>query len=63
MTLSGGSWDTYTGSAEYGGVKDNFDYYVYGNYFGSNGWRDYSPSTIRQIFGKLGYQTADFDAT
>ncbi len=62
VTLSGGSWDTYTGSAEYGGVKDNFDYYIYGNYFSSQGWRDYSPSTIRQLFGKLGYQTADFDA-
>ena len=62
VTLSGGSWDTYTGSVEYGGVKDNFDYYVYGNYFSSQGWRDYSPSTVRQLFGKLGYQTADFDA-
>jgi len=61
-TLLGGSWDTYNGSAEYGGVKDNFDYYVYGNYFSSQGWRDYSPSTIRQLFGKVGYQTADFDA-
>jgi outer membrane receptor protein involved in Fe transport len=61
VTLSGGSWDTYTGSAEYGGVKDNFDYYVYGNYFSSQGWRDYSPSTVRQLFGKVGYQTADFD--
>jgi iron complex outermembrane recepter protein len=61
-TLLGGSWDTYNGSAEYGGVKDNFDYYVYGNYFSSQGWRDNTPSTIRQIFGKAGYQTADFDA-
>jgi iron complex outermembrane recepter protein len=62
VTLLGGSWDTYNGSVEYGGVKDNFDYYVYGNYFSSQGWRVYTPSTIRQIFGKVGYQTADFDA-
>jgi outer membrane receptor protein involved in Fe transport len=61
VTLLGGSWDTYNGSVEYGGVKDNLDYYVYGNYFSSQGWRDYSPSTIRQIFGKTGYQTADLD--
>ncbi len=61
-TLLGGSWDTYSGNVEYGGVKDNFDYYIYGNYFSSQGWRDYSPSTVRQIFGKAGYQTADFDA-
>ena len=63
VTLFGGSFDTYSGNVEYGGVKDNFDYYVYGNYYDSNGWRDYrSPSLVRQIFGKVGYQTADFDA-
>src|SRR5215470_13672449 len=61
VTLLGGSWDTYNGSAEYGGAKDNFDYYIYGNYFSTQGWRDYSPSTIRQIFGKAGYQTGDLD--
>jgi outer membrane receptor protein involved in Fe transport len=62
VTVLGGSSDTYSGNAEYGGVKDNFDYYVYGNYFSSQGWRDYSPSTVRQLFGKFGYETADFDA-
>jgi len=61
VTLFGGSSDTYSGNFEYGGVKDNFDYYVYGNYFDSQGWRDYSPSTVQQIFGKVGYQTADLD--
>src|SRR6185295_6069191 len=34
---------------------------VYGNYYDSNGWRDFAPSLIRQVFGKVGYQTADFD--
>jgi iron complex outermembrane receptor protein len=61
VTLFGGSSDTYSGNFEYGGVKDNFDYYVYGNYYDSQGWRDYSPSTVQQIFGKVGYQTADLD--
>jgi len=61
VTLFGGSSDTYSGNFEYGGVKDKFDYYVYGNYFDSQGWRDYSPSTVQQIFGKVGYQTADLD--
>ena len=61
VTLFGGSFGTYSGNIEYGGAKDNFDYYVYGNYYDSNGWRDYSPSLIRQLFGKVGYETADFD--
>ena len=60
-TLYGGSFDTYNGNVEYGGVKDNFDYYIYANYYDSNGWRDYAPSLVRQVFGKVGYQTADFD--
>ena len=61
VTLYGGSFDTYSGNVEYGGVKDNFDYYIYGNYYDSQGWRDYAPSLIKQVFGKVGYQTADFD--
>jgi iron complex outermembrane recepter protein len=60
-TLYGGSFDTYSGNVEYGGVKDNFDYYIYANYYDSNGWRDYAPSLVRQVFGKVGYQTADVD--
>lgn len=61
LTLFGGSFGTYSGNFEFGGAKDNFDYYIYGNYYDSNGWRDYSPSLIRQVFGKVGYETADFD--
>jgi outer membrane receptor protein involved in Fe transport len=61
LSLFGGSYGTYSGNFEFGGAKDNFDYYIYGNYFDSDGWRDYSSSLIRQVFGKVGYQTADFD--
>ena len=61
VALFGGSFDTYSGNFEYGGAKNNFDYYVYGNYYDSYGWRDYSPSLIQQLFGKVGYQTEDFD--
>jgi len=61
LTLFGGSFGTYSGDFEFGGAKDNFDYYIYGNYYDSNGWRDYSPSLVRQVFGKVGYETADFD--
>jgi outer membrane receptor protein involved in Fe transport len=33
-----------------------------GNYLDENGWREHSPTTIQQLFGKIGYETADFDA-
>jgi outer membrane receptor protein involved in Fe transport len=63
-SVFGGSFGTYSGNIEYGGVKDKFDYYVYANYFNSDGWRDNntSQSLVQQIFGKIGYQTLDFDA-
>jgi len=63
-SLYGGSWNTYSGNVEYGGVKDNFDYYVYGNYFNTDSWRDnnMSQALVQQLYGKVGYQTADFDA-
>jgi iron complex outermembrane recepter protein len=63
-SLFGGSFDTYSGSGEYGGVKNDFDYYIYGNYYDSDGWRDLSisQSLVRQVFGKLGYHPASFDA-
>jgi len=62
LSAFGGSFGTYSGNVEYGGVKDDLDYYVYGNYFNSDGWREHSSSLVQQIFGKVGYQTADFDS-
>lgn len=53
-----GSWGRKAGSAEYGGVsKDgSVDYFISGNVFSEDGWRDYSPSDVGQIFGKIGWQ-------
>lgn len=57
VELSGGSWGRATGSAEYGGVAGNgVDYFVSGNTSTEQGWRDSSPSEVRQAFGKLGWQ-------
>lgn len=36
-----------------------FDWYVTGNRFKEDGWRDASPSDVRQLFGKFGLRTAD----
>ena len=53
-----GSWGRRAGSAEYGGIsKDgSVDYFISANVFSEDGWRDYSPSDVGQVFGKLGWQ-------
>ncbi len=33
-----------------------FNWYLAGNVFAEDGWRDDSPSDVRQIFGKIGWQ-------
>jgi outer membrane receptor protein involved in Fe transport len=56
--LSAGSWGRKTGSAEIGGVsKDgSVDYFFSANAFSEDGWRQASPTDVRQIFGKVGWQ-------
>ncbi|HZV97659.1 MAG TPA: TonB-dependent receptor [Methylophilaceae bacterium] len=53
-----GSWGRKAGSAEYGGVsKDgSVDYFFSANSFTEDGWRDHSPTDVRQMFGKVGWQ-------
>jgi iron complex outermembrane receptor protein len=62
LTLQGGSFGSYEGTADYGGHSGPWDYFAAGTYLHSDGWRDYSSSRIEQIFGKAGYETGDFDA-
>ena len=51
--------------AEYGGHKDNIDYYVATTLYNDRGWAAWNPSQVRQLFGKFGYQNdrADLDVT
>ena len=66
VEMSAGSWDRYNTQAEYGGKASNgVDYFVSGNWFDEQGWRDASPSTVRQTFGQLGWQneTTDLNLT
>lgn len=53
-----GSFGRKAGSAEFGGVsKDgSVDYFISGNVFSEDGWRDYSPSDVGQLFAKIGWQ-------
>jgi outer membrane receptor protein involved in Fe transport len=62
LSLEGGSWGRINPTVEFGGQKGNWDFFVLGNYLEEDGWRDHSSSEIRQLFGKVGYETADFDA-
>jgi len=41
---------------EYGGSNRTWDWFLTGNLFRENGWRDDSPSRVGQIFGKLGWR-------
>jgi len=68
----GGAIETYAGSFgrkgiefEYGGEKDQLDYFFTGNYMDDHGWAEHNSSTIRQFFGKLGWQNerTDFDVS
>ena len=63
VELSGGSWGRINGSAEYGGVANNgVDYFFAVNALNEQGWRDSSPSDVRQGFGKIGWQGEKTDA-
>src|SRR3954468_19287157 len=56
LQLSGGSFGRRAGEFEYGGSNAaGFNWYAAGNLFREDGWRQFSPSEVRQAFGKLGW--------
>lgn len=56
-TILGGSWGRRAAEFEVGGEDKahNLDYFVAGNIFHEDGWRDHSSSDVRQIFSKVGW--------
>jgi len=58
LTTYAGSWARRAFEFEAGGVdkQKNLDYFVAGNVFKENGWRDHSSSDVKQVFGKVGWQ-------
>lgn len=58
VEASVGSWGRKTGSVEYGGVSEDgsVDFFITANSFREDGWRDYSPTDVRQVFAKVGWQ-------
>ncbi|NOT67263.1 MAG: TonB-dependent receptor [Methylophilaceae bacterium] len=62
IQLSGGSFGRAALEAEFGNKLDNgLSYFFAGNVFHEDGWRDGSPSEVRQGFGKIGWQDEKTD--
>ena len=57
----GGSFGRYAFEGETGGASGPFDYFLSGNYFDEDGWRNLSPSKVKQLFGKVGWETERID--
>lgn len=58
---SGGSYGRQNYQAELGGSKGDFDWYFAGNIFEDSGWRPYSPTSVKQSFGKVGWENDHTD--
>jgi outer membrane receptor protein involved in Fe transport len=56
LGIDGGSFGRRDGTFEHGGSNSKgLNWYAAGNWFREDGWRLYSPSQVRQVFGKAGY--------
>lgn len=53
---SGGSFGRQNYQAELGGSHGKFDWYFAGNIFDDSGWRPFSPTSVNQGFGKIGWE-------
>jgi len=57
VELSGGSFGRRTLQIEHGGAGGDWDWFATGNVSDDRGWAAHNPSRVRQLFGKLGWQT------
>jgi outer membrane receptor protein involved in Fe transport len=59
LEISGGSFGRRAGEFEHGGSNSKgLSWYAAGNLFREDGWRPFSPSEVRQGFGKFGWQNS-----
>jgi iron complex outermembrane receptor protein len=61
VELSGGSFGRGTLEFEYGGRRDQLDFFVTGNLARDDGWAEHNASRVKQFFSKVGYQTETSD--
>jgi iron complex outermembrane receptor protein len=59
LKLAGGSYATMVSTAEQGGRYGRWDYYVGGGYRTSDGHRDDADGTLRDLYGRVGYQLTE----
>jgi len=51
---AGGSFNQRNGSIEYGQQVGPYAAYLAGNYYASDGWRQFSPDTLQQVYASAG---------
>lgn len=56
--VSGGSFGRRSAQLNAGGANGSIDAFGAVQYYEEDGWRDRSPSTVRQAFGKVGWENA-----
>ena len=56
IKLYGGSFTRRAAEFSSGGNNQKLSYFLSGNIFAEDGWRDFSPSEVRQLFGNIGWQ-------
>jgi iron complex outermembrane receptor protein len=59
--LYGGSFGRRSVEAQHGDTNGEFDYFASASAFREDGWRTQSPSDVRQVFSKLGWQDGKTD--
>jgi len=58
LQIAGGNFGRRTADLEHGGSKGRLNWYGAGSLFFEEGWREASPSNVRQFIGKVGWQGA-----
>jgi iron complex outermembrane receptor protein len=58
VSVSGGSFGRRIVAAESGGHTNRWSYFAAGSALFEDGWRDYSPSRVRQLFGDVEWRGA-----
>jgi outer membrane receptor protein involved in Fe transport len=56
LEVSGGSFGRTTIGFTHGGSDEALDWFVAADSFDEDGWRDHSPSDVKQLFTKLGWR-------
>ena len=56
VKVYGGSFTRRAAEFSSGGHNQRLSYFLSGNFFAEDGWRDFSPSEVRQLFSNIGWK-------